>query len=59
MKLTIDQNGLVNKNELFRNDDFTTQQYVRTAIHTTLKEIGIKVHEEWEMDDDSIEITIK
>jgi len=56
IKFTIGQDGLVNDTELF-NDDITTQQYVRTAIHTTLEELGIEVSEEWEMDDNSIEIT--
>jgi hypothetical protein len=56
IKFSIGQDGLVNDTELF-NDDITTQQYVRTAIHTTLEELGIEVSEEWEMDDNSIEIT--
>ena len=57
MKLSISKEGLVNHTELFNNDS-TTQQYVRTAIHATLEELGVKVEEEWEMDDDSIEISI-
>ena len=57
MKLSISKEGVVNNTELLNNDN-TTQQYVRTAIHTTLQELGIKIEEEWEMDDDSIEISI-
>ncbi len=59
MKLIIGQDGLVNGTPLFTDYDCTTQQYVRTAIHTTLEELGVEIDEEWEMDDDSIEITIK
>jgi len=57
MKLSISKEGVVNNTDLLNNDN-TTQQYVRTAIHTTLEELGAKVEEEWEMDDDSIEISI-
>jgi len=57
MKFSITKEGIVNDTELFNNDS-TTQQYVRTAVHTTLEELGFKVEEEWEMDDDSIEITV-
>ena len=58
MKLTISPEGLVNNQESW-NDDVSTQQLVRTAVHTVLEELGFKVEEEWEMDDDSIEITVK
>ena len=34
-----------------------TQQYARMTIHNTIKEQGFQVVEEWEMDDNSIEIT--
>ena len=57
MKISISKEGTVNEQELL-NASTTTQQYVRTAVHTVLEELGIKVTEEWEMDDDSIEITI-
>ena len=33
-----------------------TQQYARMTIHNTIKEQGFQVTEEWEMDDNSIEI---
>ena len=59
MKLIIGQDGLVNGIPLYRDYDCTTQEYVRTAIHTTLEELGVKVEDEWEMDDDSIEITVE
>ena len=57
MKFTISKDGIVNHTQLF-SDDNTTQQYVRTAIHAVLQEMEVKVVEEWEMDDDSIEITL-
>ena len=34
------------------------QQYSRTLVHNTVKEMGFKVDEEWEMDDNSIELTV-
>jgi len=58
MKFSISKEGLVNKKESF-NDDLSPQQYARVAVHTVLEELGVKVEEEWEMDDDSIEITVK
>ena len=35
-----------------------TQQYARMTIHNTVKEMGFQVAEEWEMDDNSIELTV-
>ena len=35
-----------------------TQQYARMTIHNTIKEMGFSVQEEWEMDDNSIELTV-
>ena len=35
-----------------------TQQYARTTLHNTVKEEGFEVAEEWEMDDNSIELTV-
>tara|TARA_B100000524_G_C23475305_1_gene307653 strand:- start:19 stop:411 length:393 start_codon:yes stop_codon:yes gene_type:complete len=35
-----------------------TQQYARMKIHNTVKEMGFLVEEEWEMDDNSIELTV-
>ena len=37
--------------------DKVTQQYARMTIHNTIKELGYQVDEEWEMDDNSIELT--
>jgi len=37
--------------------DKVTQQYARMTIHNTIKELGYQVDEEWEMDDNSIEVT--
>ena len=37
--------------------DKVTQQYARMTIHNTVKDQGFQVEEEWEMDDNSIEIT--
>ena len=38
--------------------DKVTQQYARMTIHNTMKEDGWHVAEEWEMDDNSIELTL-
>ena len=38
--------------------DKVTQQYARMTIHNSIKEEGFQVHEEWEMDDGSIELTV-
>ena len=35
-----------------------TQQYARMTVHNQVKELGFKVEEEWEMDDNSIELTV-
>ena len=35
-----------------------TQQYARMTIHNTVKEEGFTLQEEWEMDDNSIELTV-
>ena len=57
MKLSINTDGLVNNKENW-TDDVSTQQCVRTAVHSVLEELDIQVKEEWEMDDETIEITI-
>ena len=38
--------------------DKVTQQYARMTIYNTVKEMGFQVQEEWEMDDNSLEITV-
>ena len=38
--------------------DKVTQQYARMTIHNTVKQQGFEVEEEWEMDDNSIELTV-
>ena len=35
-----------------------TQQYARMTIHNSVKKMGFQVAEEWEMDDNSIQITV-
>ena len=35
-----------------------TQQYARMIVHNQVKELGFQVEEEWEMDDNSIELTV-
>ena len=35
-----------------------TQQYARVTLHNIIKEMGFQVEEEWEMDDNSIELTV-
>ncbi len=38
--------------------DKVTQQYARTTLYNVVKEEGFQVEEEWEMDDNSIELTV-
>ncbi len=38
--------------------DKVNQQYARMTIHNTVKEMGFQVEEEWEMDDNSIELVV-
>tara|TARA_R100001129_G_scaffold152880_2_gene115411 strand:+ start:807 stop:1130 length:324 start_codon:yes stop_codon:yes gene_type:complete len=38
--------------------DKVTQQYARMVIYNTVKSEGFEVEEEWEMDDNSIEVTV-
>ena len=38
--------------------DKVTQQYARMTVHNTIKEMGFQVEDEWEMDDNSIELTV-
>ena len=38
--------------------DKVTQQYARMTLYNTVKEEGFEVAEEWEMDDNSIELTV-
>ena len=38
--------------------DKVTQQYARMTIHNTMEKEGWQVSEEWEMDDNSIELTL-
>ena len=35
-----------------------TQQYARMTIHDTIKEEGFEIEEEWEMDNNNIELTV-
>ena len=35
-----------------------TQQYARMTLHNTVKEMGFQVEEEWEMEDNTIELTV-
>ena len=38
--------------------DKVNQQYARMSIHNQVKKMGFQVEEEWEMDDNSIELTV-
>ena len=38
--------------------DKVNQQYARMTIYNKVKEMGFQVDEEWEMDDNSIELTV-
>ena len=57
MKLSISKDGLVNNKENW-TDDLSTKQCVRTSVHSVLEQLGVEIEEEWEMDDETIEITI-
>ena len=35
-----------------------TQQYARMTVYNTVKEMGFQVEEEWEMEDNTIELTV-
>ena len=38
--------------------DKVNQQYARMTIHNSVKKMGFQVEEEWEMDDNSIELVV-
>ena len=38
--------------------DKVTQQYARITVRNTVKKLGFEVEEEWEMSDNSIELTV-
>ena len=38
--------------------DKVTQQYARATLYNVVKDEGFEVQEEWEMDDNSIELTV-
>ena len=38
--------------------DKVNQQYARMSIHNQVKKMGFQVEEEWEMEDNSIELTV-
>ena len=38
--------------------DKVNQQYARMTVHNTVKDMGFQVEEEWEMDDNSIELVV-
>ena len=38
--------------------DKVNQQYARMTIHNQVKDMGFEVEEEWEMDDNSIELVV-
>ena len=38
--------------------DKVNQQYARMTIHNQVKDMGFQIEEEWEMDDNSIELSV-
>ena len=38
--------------------DKVNQQYARMTIHNSVKKIGFQIEEEWEMEDNSIELVV-
>tara|TARA_B100002019_G_scaffold292080_1_gene314149 strand:- start:4836 stop:5036 length:201 start_codon:yes stop_codon:yes gene_type:complete len=63
MKFIIKKDGTVvdaSGKEVFKTSNTVeSQQIAREAIHETIEENGFEIDEEWEMDDDSIELTVK
>ena len=59
IKFIINRDGLVEDQDgkvVFRSS--ISQQDAREAVHQSIEEKGYTIDEEWEMDDDSIEITV-
>ena len=50
--------GYKDHQKIKRFIDKVTQQYARMTVHNTVKQMGFQVEEEWEMDDNSIELTV-
>ena len=38
--------------------DKVNQQYARMTVHNVVKDMGFQVDEEWEMEDNTIELTV-
>ena len=57
-ELVADRQTWKKDNPIERFLEKLTQQYARMTIHNTVKEMGFQVEEEWEMDDNSIELTV-
>ena len=38
--------------------DKVNQQYARMTIHNSVKKMGFQIEEEWEMEDNSIELVV-
>ncbi len=59
-KFIIYPDGIVKDEEgKFIFQSSISQQDAREALHQTIEEKGLIISEEWEMDDDSIEVTLK
>ena len=57
-ELIADRQKWVKKVPIERFLEKLTQQYARLTIHEAVKEQGFVIEEEWEMDDNSIELTV-
>ena len=57
-ELIADRQKWVKKVPIERFLEKLTQQYARLTIHEVAKEQGFVLEEEWEMDDNSIELTV-
>ena len=57
-ELIADRQKWVKKVPIERFLEKLTQQYARLTIHDAVKEQGFVIEEEWEMDDNSIELTV-
>lgn len=59
MKFSISKDGVVTDEfGIVHYKSSISQQDAREAVHQTIEDKGMVIEEEWEMDDDSIEITV-
>ena len=60
MKLTVYPSGIIEDESgsaIYQSS--VSQQHAREVLHETIQEQGMTLVEEWEMDDFSIEVTVR